>query len=101
MAPTCSEAISAAVVTCLHLGLYPIISRDTGITLPENCGLYIENLTTDELEKLILAVMEMKDDEILHQAQLTQMEALIKYSRSAFKDQMQNYIVNSLAQYRK
>lgn len=101
VAPSCSESISTAAVTCLQLGLYPILSRDTGVSLPTGCGLYIEKLTTDYIEKLVLAVMEMKDDEIIYQTRQTQEDALKRFSRKAFKDRMEKFIVNSLTQFGK
>jgi glycosyltransferase involved in cell wall biosynthesis len=96
VAPTCSEGISPSVVTCLQLGLYPVISLDTGVTLPDGCGLYIESLTIDEVEKHVLAAMELKDDEIIHQVQKTQADALARFSRSAFKSQMEGFITRTL-----
>jgi glycosyltransferase involved in cell wall biosynthesis len=97
VAPSCSEGISPSVVTCLRLGLFPIISRDTGVTLPEGCGLMIENLTTAEIEKHILNVMGMEDDEILLQTHHTQDDAWSRYSRSAFYRQMESFIHRKLA----
>jgi glycosyltransferase involved in cell wall biosynthesis len=93
VAPSCSEGISPSVVTCLQMGLYPILSRDTGVTLPEHCGLYMEKLTVDEVEKCILSTREMKDEEILHQVQQTQRQALSSYSRDAFKVKMEDFIL--------
>jgi glycosyltransferase involved in cell wall biosynthesis len=72
VAPSCSESISTAVAACLQLGLFPIISRDTGITLPQGCGMYIERLATAEIEMLVLAAMGMTDEEIIHQTLQTQ-----------------------------
>ena len=101
VAPSCSEGISPSVVTCLRMGLFPIISRDTGVTLPEGCGLTIENLTTDEIETHILTVMGMEDDQILHQTEQTQNDAWSRFSRSAFYSQMENFIVSKLALFQK
>lgn len=100
IAPSCSEAISASVVTCMQLGLYPIISRDTGVTLPEDSGLYIESLTTNEIEKLILMVIGMSDDELVYQIRKVQTYAILRFSRNAFRDQMKKFIVSALTQFR-
>lgn len=100
VAPSCSEGISPSVATCLQLGLYPVISFDTGVSLPDNCGRYIKSLTTEEVERLVLSVMDMKDDDILHQIQQTQADALSRFSRSVFVSQMTGFIVGALSRFR-
>ena len=69
-------------------------------TYPKPVGLYIEELSIAEIEKLVLATMEMKDDEIIHQTQQTQAEALWRFSRSAFQNQMERFIISALAQFK-
>jgi glycosyltransferase involved in cell wall biosynthesis len=101
IAPSCSEGISPSVATCLQSGLYPIISHDTGIVLPGKCGLYIEELSTTEIEKLVLTVIAMKDFEIIHQVQMTQTDALHRFSRSVFQQQMEKFIINTLTKLKK
>lgn len=96
IAPSCSEGISPAVATCLHLGLYPIISRDTGITLPENCGIYLELSSIAEIESQALSVYKMPEIELIRQIQQTQERALQWYSRQAFYEQMKQYIFDIL-----
>ena len=49
VAPSCSEGISPATTTVMRTGLYPIISRETGVTLPEGHGTYLESCTIDEI----------------------------------------------------
>jgi len=88
--PSCSEGQSPAVATCLTLGLYPIISRYTGIDLPEGCGIYLDELTIDAVEQ---AVLNLPDDkELLRQVSVLQQDALVKYSRETFRDTMTGYL---------
>jgi len=90
--PTCSEGQSPAVATCLTLGLYPIISRYTGIDLPENCGIYIDDLTVDDVEEAVLKLIAMKDAEVLRQIKVCQSDALVKYSRETFVETVTGYL---------
>ena len=43
--PSASEGMSTAVTTAMNVGLYPIISRQTGIDLPTDRGMYLQDLT--------------------------------------------------------
>ena len=99
IAPSCSEGKSPAVVTCLQLGLFPIISRDTGIDLPINCGFYIEKLRIADIEKHVFAVMEMNDEDIISQIKQTQVAALLAYSKEKFNSEMEEFIIKALNEY--
>jgi hypothetical protein len=92
VAPSCSEGQSPAVATCLQLGLYPIISKQTGIDLPVGCGAYLEGITEADVERAVLKAMDMTDDQLLSEIEIIQPEALVKHSRAAYKATMQKYL---------
>ncbi len=84
IAPSCSEGISPAVVTCLQFGLLPILSRQTGVSLPAECGVYLESLSSDAVERAIECVLALSSDEVVRQTQICQAQALQVYSRESF-----------------
>ena len=92
VAPSASEGVSTACTTCLQLGLYPIVSRNTGISLPENCGIYLETDCIHELEKAILNSYTMDYDTILKQILSCQRQALEIYSRNNFTKNMRAFL---------
>ena len=92
VAPTCSESISTAVATCLQIGLFPILSYDTGITLPDDCGIYLETSDIDEIEKGILHSYDMCSSELIKQISIIQEFALNQYSREQFSEDMKKYL---------
>jgi hypothetical protein len=97
IAPSCSEGQSPAVATCLQLGLYPILSKQTGITLPEGCGIYLDELTADDVERAVLQTMDTSDDVLLDQIAHTQPKALVEHSRAAYKVTMEKRIREALS----
>ncbi len=99
VAPTCSEGTSAAVITCLQVGLYPIISRNTGVTLPDDCGIYLEQCTVEEIEAAVRHVMSLPAEELTRQIAITQEYALQRYSREAFVREMDRFIQNAITQW--
>ncbi len=96
IAPTCSEAISAAAVTCLQAGLYPIISRDTGISLPLDCGVYLETCSINEIERFVHKVHSFPNPFLSSQIHETQKFALVEYSRRRYSEVMSKFILEAL-----
>ncbi|MFA5074960.1 MAG: glycosyltransferase [Candidatus Babeliales bacterium] len=92
IAPSCSEGISPSVATCLQLGLFPIISRNTGMNLPENCGIYLENCSMEEIEKSIFKAFNLDEYGLKNQIAQCQSYALGEFSRENFSKNMKNFI---------
>ena len=96
VAPSASEGISPAAASCMYLGLYPLVSRNTGITLPDGAGRYLEACTVEEIEGAALALQGMSAEDIRESIALTQAEAMRRYSRHAFTAQMADYLDGAL-----
>lgn len=88
IAPTCTESISTAVGTMLQAGLYPLISRETGIDLPEGAGKYFNELSVEEVERLVREALALSDEQLCKEIRATQGFALKAYSREAFTQSM-------------
>ncbi|MEO8393333.1 MAG: glycosyltransferase [Chloroflexota bacterium] len=99
IAPSCSEGISPSVVTCLQAGLFPIISRDTGVVLPSGCGIYLTNCSIEDVRHAILTASEMMPSEITAQVEQTREQASKIYSRENFRHKMQDFLTTVLAQH--
>jgi glycosyltransferase involved in cell wall biosynthesis len=96
IAPSCSEGISPAVVTCMQIGLYPLVSRDTGITLPPKCGMYLENCSVEEIEKAVQAAYCLLDADLKECISVTQKYAIDKFSREIFRSEMMSFIIHAI-----
>lgn len=88
IAPSCTESISTAAGTMLQAGLYPLISRETGIDLPEGAGKYFNELSVEEVERLVRAALALPDGRVREEIRETQKRALDTYSREAFTKAM-------------
>jgi glycosyltransferase involved in cell wall biosynthesis len=99
VAPTCSESISAAVVTCLQAGLFPIISRDAGVSLPPGCGIYLEACSLEEIEAAVRTAHAFPEGALSSQIGTVQREALRRYSRAAFRAEMSEFLRAALRQW--
>lgn len=99
IAPSCSESISSAAVTCLQLGMYPIVSRDTGVDLPADAGIYLESLDAAEIDQAIHRVMQLTDAELYAQLQTTQSQAMEDFSRSRHLSTIKAFIQNQISRH--
>lgn len=92
IAPSCSEGISTAAATCMQIGLYPIVSRDTGVSLPEGAGRYLELCSEEEIETIITSLVAASESTIQQEIAETQRFALSEYSRARFSEAMSDYL---------
>ena len=92
IAPSCTESISVACATMMQAGLYPLVSYDTGIELPNNCGMYLEDCSIDEIEKKVEQIYNMESVDLIQQINKTQKFALKEYSREKFTEDMDNFL---------
>lgn len=88
IAPTCTESISTAVGTMMQAGLYPLVSRESGIDLPLGAGRYFAELSVEEVERLVRTALELSDEKLREEIGATQAYALKAYSREAFTHSM-------------
>ena len=65
--PSCSEGQSGAVVTCLHAGLIPIVSYESGVDV-NGFGITLKNSSHDEIQKAIEMVSAMSELELKDKA---------------------------------
>lgn len=96
--PSCSEGTSTSVLTCTQMGLYPIISKHTGVSLPEGCGVWIENLSPDGVESAVSAFCAKPMEEIRREAKEIQRNHLHHHSREAFSNSIRTYLEQALHQ---
>jgi hypothetical protein len=96
IAPTCSEGQSPAVATCMQLGMYPIISRQTGIDLPNGCGMYLRDLSVEAIEEAVENLLDLSDTEVKAQIARCQLDALTRYSRARYREVMRGHLTEAL-----
>tara|TARA_Y100000310_G_scaffold214702_1_gene215625 strand:+ start:15467 stop:16636 length:1170 start_codon:yes stop_codon:yes gene_type:complete len=96
IAPSVSESISVACANMMKLGLFPIVSRDTGIDLPHGAGIYLEDCSIYEIEEAVASVFVMDKSELEDQIRRTQKVATNSYTRELFEEVMKDFIVKHL-----
>jgi glycosyltransferase involved in cell wall biosynthesis len=77
--PSCSEGQSGSVVTCLHAGLIPIISYESGVDIDEDFGIILRNCSVEAIKDSIRRISSKPAQE------------LEQMSRSAWEFAKENY----------
>jgi glycosyltransferase involved in cell wall biosynthesis len=97
VAPSCSESTSTAAVTMLQAGLFPILSRETGVSLPASTGLYLDTCSADEIEAAATDVFRRPRESLLAEIDCARSWALTAHSRDRFATELQRYLHEALA----
>lgn len=90
--PSCSESISAAAVTCLQTGFYPVISRETGVDLPAGRGCCLSECSTRRIEEVLTDLHRHTSSSLTQDIVSIQAWARDRYSRAAFSHSMGAYL---------
>ena len=96
IAPSCSEGLSPAVVTCMQIGLYPLISRNTGITLPPDCGRYLDKGNVPEIEDAVTEIFKMTASDLQSEIRRSQSYSLSELSRARFREKMEEFLLHAV-----
>lgn len=92
LAPSCAEGMATAVITTMALGLHPIISRETGVTLPEGIGQYLETCTLEEIENTCAKAFSLSRKSLSYGSCVLRNTMQKEYSRQAFSHAISNII---------
>lgn len=82
--PSASEGCSSAVATGMTAGLYPVISRETGITLPADAGCILPRCDVPTLAETVERLVAMDDRQRVDETVRIQAYAREVFSREAF-----------------
>ena len=93
--PSCSEGQAGSVVTCLHAGLIPIISYESGVDI-DDFGILLKNNSVDEIIEIVKDFSK-KDGTILEQMSRDAWNyARTNHTREKFSECYNNFVTKIL-----
>jgi glycosyltransferase involved in cell wall biosynthesis len=93
--PSCSEGQAGAVVTAMHGGLVPIISRFSGVDV-DGFGRYLETCTIPEIRHTIERIAELPEDDLKSMARQAWETARALYTRENYGKVFRSILVRLL-----
>lgn len=82
--PSSSEGCAGAVVTALHAGLVPVVSRESGVDVPPEAGAVLDSCTHDEIEASVRGLAESDAASLAARSRAAWEHAQATYTRAAF-----------------
>lgn len=89
--PTCSEGQAGSIVQCMHAGLIPVVTRESGIDT-NGFGITFENDSLNEIEKIVLKISKIPSAWVHEYSIKTRKVAEDEYSEQFFTDSLRNTI---------
>ncbi|MDE1874948.1 MAG: glycosyltransferase [Patescibacteria group bacterium] len=83
--PSCSEGCAGSVIECMHVGLIPIISRESSVDV-DGSGIVLRENTKDEIEKEVRRLASLPAAELASRATAAWAYARERHTREAFSD---------------
>jgi glycosyltransferase involved in cell wall biosynthesis len=94
--PSCSEGQSGSVITCMHAGLIPIITRESGVDI-DGFGEYLTDCSISGICAAVLRYAAMPAHELKAESRRTWEFARSRYTREAFSRKYRELISGFLA----
>jgi len=92
--PSSSEGQSGGVVTCLHAGLIPIISYESGVDITDEFGIVLRECSIQEIRKSIQEVSERSSKELRVMARKAWEFARANHTRERFAEEYRNIVAH-------
>lgn len=98
--PSCSEGQSGSVVTCLHAGLIPIVSYESGVDV-DDFGVILRSCSIDEIKDSIRMVSGLSAPELRRRARKAWEFARENHTRERFAQEYHRIVTEIINTYRK
>lgn len=91
--PSCSEGQSGSTVVCLHAGLIPIISYETGVDIGD-FGVILKDCSIDEIKNAIQMVSSLPVEKLKWMSRKAWEFARANHTRERFAEEYKKTILN-------
>lgn len=81
--PSCSEGGAGSVITCLHGGLIPIVSKESAVDV-EDFGILLQHVTIDEIKAKIVMCANLLTEELRNRSKKAWEFAQNNHTREMF-----------------
>lgn len=97
--PSCSEGQSGAVVTCLSMGLIPIISYQSGIDV-NGFGITLKECSVNQIKNSVQSISDLPTGELINMARSAWIYARENHARELFAKKYKDTITNIITTHR-
>ncbi len=92
--PSCSEGQSGAVITCLHAGLIPLVSYESGVDVAANFGRILPDCSVAQIKAAVRGLSDLPADALAQMARRAWEQARAHYTRDLFAQTFRDAITS-------
>jgi glycosyltransferase involved in cell wall biosynthesis len=93
--PSCSEGCATSVITCMHAGLIPIVSYESGVNT-NDFGICMDDCSTQSIEHFIKEVSELSIQELKTNSLNAREYARKNHTKEKFTEEYKKAVVSIL-----
>ena len=82
--PSCSEGQCGGVITCMHAGLIPIVSYESGVDVDDNSGVILRDCSIEEINSSIQRIANLSVEQLKRMARNAWEFARANHTRETF-----------------
>ncbi|MEX0804154.1 MAG: glycosyltransferase [Candidatus Binatia bacterium] len=90
--PSCSEGGGGSVISCMHAGLIPIVSREASVDVNESFGLILKECSIEEIKNSIRKISSLSAQELKQMAQTAWDFARANHTKERFAGEYKKII---------
>jgi len=90
--PSCSEGLAGSVVTCMHAGLIPVVSYQSGVDVAENAGIILNDCTIDGIKTALTKVSNLSTSQLKNMSRQSWKYARENHTKEKFARDYKNAI---------
>ncbi len=90
--PSCSEGGGGSVITMMHAGLIPVVSREASVDIDAACGLLLEQSSVAALQSAVRTLSAMAPDQLESMARAAWQRARDNHTRTRFKEDYRDFV---------
>ena len=93
--PSCSEGCSGSVITCLHAGLIPIISYESGVDV-EAFGMILPHSSIEDIRESVHLISNLPSSELRQRSRTAWEFARTHHTRERFAEEYRKFVTDVL-----
>lgn len=96
--PSCSEAGAGNAITCMHAGIIPVLSYESGTDLTDDFGMILKDCSIDTIRKSIQTISALPGERLRQMSRNAWEFARVHHTRERFAEEYQSVISQILEQ---
>ncbi|MEO8324215.1 MAG: glycosyltransferase [Nitrospirota bacterium] len=95
--PSCSETNAGSVLTCLHAGLIPIISYESGVDVGKDAGIVLDDCSIEAIQEAVRQMATASTQELKQRSRIAWEFARANHTMENFEKQYKKMVVKIMA----